>query len=224
MGPPALQAVMEQTVLTRAPTDLAERIAGVAVSAAATAEVTGRERGSWLGSLIGMVNSGSALGLAAAVVIGGALAWSFRTNAKLEAEITRLRGESQVIAGLQRENRRMAQLVREVEELRREVVELPALRSAVRPTEPPPAAGAVSVTVTPEGNIRWENEDVTPADFLARLQAFRARYPALDSSVFVRAGGAALSTVTYVVNESRKAGIKQILVEGESRPDAGGWF
>jgi DNA-directed RNA polymerase specialized sigma24 family protein len=223
LGSAALLTAMEQQHLVSAPAELADRIPDAAISAVALAEVTGRGS-TWLASLIAMINSGPALGVAAAIVVGGALFWGYRTNARLEAEITRLRGESQVIAGLQRENRRLVRLVNEAEDLKKEVVELPALRAKLRPTDPPPASGTVSITIVSEEALRWDNEDITPAEFLERLRSFRARYPAIDSSVFVRGTGATLSAITYVVNESRKAGIKQILVEGEPRVDGGGWF
>lgn len=223
-GIAALRSRLEGGTLTPPPAGAVESIVTAAVNAAALNEIAAGH-GGVSGTLIGLVNSGAALATVAAVAIAAALAWGYRVNSRLEGELTRLYGDAQVLAGLQRDNHRLAGLIAEVEQLRREVVDLPAVRAVVRPGDQVRAVGAVSLTVTPAGVLRWENEDVTPEELLRRLCTFRARYPSSDTSVLVRGGGAAMSAVMYLVNESRKAGISQVLVDGDPRPDAPGrWF
>ncbi len=178
------------------------------------------------GYVVRLVNSGAALGTVAALVIGGLLLWGYRTNTRLEAEITRVRGDGLVMAGLQRDNRRLARLVAEADELRREVAELPALRAAVLPSGAPLPVGSVALTIAREGTFTWEREDIDPAELIQRLRDFRARYPAPESSLFVQASGAPVSAVLYVLDEIRKAQIRQVHVDGEPAPDGGPgtWF
>jgi biopolymer transport protein ExbD len=176
--------------------------------------------------VVHVVNSGTALAVAAIIAIGGILIWGYRTNTALEREITRLRGDTQTLTGLQRENRRLARLVSEAEELKRELAELPVLRATLLPPAEPPASGTASITVTAAGTIQWGNEDVTSSEFIRRLSDFRAQYPAADSSVLVRASGVSLSAVAYLLDEVRKAQITLIVVEGEPKADASSaaWF
>ena len=46
--------------------------------------------------LVRLVNSGAALGAAAVIAVAVILAWGYRTNNRLELEITRLRGPTSV--------------------------------------------------------------------------------------------------------------------------------
>jgi DNA-directed RNA polymerase specialized sigma24 family protein/biopolymer transport protein ExbD len=226
MGPTALRDLLARQAPAAAPAGLVERIAGAAVAGARVAGEAGGERPSFFASLAGMINSGAALGAAAAIIITAVLAWGYRTNVKLEAEINRLRGESQVIAARQRENRRLALLVAEAAELRREVAELPALRAAMVPAGPQPPAGSVVLTVTAQGTLRWEQDDISPGEFIHRIQDFRRRHPAPDTMVVVRGTGAPLSAVAWVLDGIRRAQITTAVVEGDTRPDEGrsSWF
>jgi biopolymer transport protein ExbD len=180
----------------------------------------------FFGSVIALLNSGTALGVAALVVAGTTLAWGYRTNARLEGEITRLHGDNQTLASLQRDNRRLARLVAEAEQLRRDAAELPALRAAVFPAGPQAATGRVVVTIGAGKQWRWDNEEL-PADAIAgRLREFHQRYPGSETTVVIRANGVGAADVLAVIEEVRKAHVVQIQIEGETRFEsgAGGWL
>lgn len=204
----------------------AKAIAGRAIAWAQAEVDPGEEKRGFRFALVGLVNSGNALGLVALIVAGAALIWGYRTNAKIEAEITRLQGESQTLASLQRDNRRLGRLVAEAEELRRIAAELPALRVAAFPEEPRPPVGSAVVTVSASASLQWDGEEMAPAEFLRRLSEFQRRYPAPETRLMVQVKGASLSAVAYVVNEARKARLTQIVVEGDASAGDGAatWF
>jgi DNA-directed RNA polymerase specialized sigma24 family protein/biopolymer transport protein ExbD len=184
------------------------------------------ETGTWFDSLVGMVNSGVALGIAALLVAGTTLAWGYRTNLRLEGEISRLHGDNQTLASLQRDNRRLARLVTEAEELRREAAELPALRAAVFPGGPQAAVGQAVVTIAGPNQWRWDNDEIPATTLAVRLGEFRQRYPAPESMIVIRANGVRAADVLTVLEAVRRAEIARIQIEGEARFEggAGGWL
>jgi len=226
MGPTALRTLLVSQAAAAAPSGLAERISRRAVAAVLVTGTGEAEEPSFLASLAGMINSGAVLGAAAALTITALLAWGYRTNGKLEAEIQRLRADGQTLAALRRDNRRLAGLVTEAEELRREVADLSVLRAAAFPAGPRPPAASVVLTVTGGRGLRWGQEEVPLEEFIKRIQDFRRRHPAPETLVVVRGVEATFPAIAYVLDEVRKAGITRTVVEGDTRPDddAGGWF
>ncbi len=179
-----------------------------------------------LPSFRGVVNSTIGLGVAAGLIAAAALVWGYRNNRNLQAELIRLRGENQELAALERDNRRLARMVSEAERIRVDLADLPALRLAVAAPNPRPAAGVATITVTPQGTLRWDQDDVTFAEFTRRLEEFHDRFPAPDSLVVVHGMGASLAAITSVFEAAHRMGLVKFVVDGEGKPEArsGGWF
>ncbi len=78
-------------------------------------------------------------------------------------------------------------------------------------------AGSVTISVTSEGIIAWDQDTVTLDEFLNRLQAYKAT----ESNPKVLINGdenAFFSQAVYVFDEVRKAGIQKVLIETKVRP------
>lgn len=225
-GLTVLRDLLQQPSGPPAPPGRVELVARAALAAVPTVTEHESEAVGVLGSLVGMINSGVALGVAALVVAGTTLAWGYRTNTRLEGEITRLHGDNQTLAALQRDNRRLARLVAEAEELRREAAELPALRAAVFPGGPQAAAGNAVLTLAGAASLRWDNEPLAKVDVAARLQEFRRRFPAPETMLVIRANAVPAADVIAVLEEARKAQLTRIQIEGETIAEdgTGGWL
>jgi biopolymer transport protein ExbD len=79
------------------------------------------------------------------------------------------------------------------------------------------AEGAVTLTISADGTLAWDQQRVTLEDFIARLQAYKAT--ATDPRVLINGDeNAAFSQARYVIDEVRKAGISRILIETRIRP------
>ena len=84
-------------------------------------------------------------------------------------------------------------------------------------SEPRTADGAVTISITAEGTLAWDQEPITLNDFITRLQAYKQ----VESNPQVLINGdekASFSQARYVVDEVRKAGISRILIETRIRP------
>lgn len=78
-------------------------------------------------------------------------------------------------------------------------------------------AGAVTVTVTQEGTLAWDQDPVTLDEFLARLQAYKST----ENNPKILINGdenSYFSQAVYVFDEVRKAGIQKVLIETKVRP------
>ncbi|MSU66377.1 MAG: hypothetical protein EXS38_09820 [Opitutus sp.] len=177
-------------------------------------------------SFRGVVNSTTALGVAAGLITVAVLIWGYRINRNLQAELVRLRGENQELALLERDNRRIERMAGEAEKLRRELADLPALRAAVAAPDPRPKAGVAVITVTPQGALRWDKDEVAMADIPRRLQEFHRQYPATDSLLVVHGMGASFAVIASVLDAARQAGLVKCVLDGEGRPEVGvrDWF
>ena len=95
------------------------------------------------------------------------------------------------------------------------------LRVALPSTEtslPRDPSGAVTVTVTAEGTLAWDQDPITLDEFLIRLQAYR-QAAGDDARVLINGDESAFfSQARYVFDETRKAGIRKILIETRVRP------
>lgn len=92
-------------------------------------------------------------------------------------------------------------------------VSLPATETSVARA----AEGAVTLTISADGTLAWDQQRVTLEDFIARLQAYKAS--ATDPRVLINGDeNAAFSQARYVIDEVRKAGISRILIETRIRP------
>jgi biopolymer transport protein ExbD len=84
--------------------------------------------------------------------------------------------------------------------------------------EPRDPSGTATITVTTEGTIAWNQDPVTLDEFINRLQAFKVLHPD-DARILINGDTeATFSSVIYVFDEVRKAGITKVLIETTVRP------
>jgi biopolymer transport protein ExbD len=84
--------------------------------------------------------------------------------------------------------------------------------------EPRDPSGTATVTVTEEGTLAWDKDPVTLEDFITRLQTFHTLHPD-DARILINGDTeASFSSVIYVFDEVRKAGITKLQIETTVRP------
>lgn len=88
-------------------------------------------------------------------------------------------------------------------------VELPSADTAV-PRDP---AGTVTITVTAEGGVAWDHDMIPLDQFIPHLQQYKIGNP--EGRILINGDeNANFSQVFgYVVDEVRKAGFQQVLIE-----------
>ncbi len=92
-------------------------------------------------------------------------------------------------------------------------VDLPSSETA----EARDPAGSVTITVTAEGTLAWDQDPITLDEFLARLRAYKAA----ESNPKILINGdenSYFSQAIYVFDEVRKIGIQKVLIETRVRP------
>ena len=88
---------------------------------------------------------------------------------------------------------------------------------AVETSRPRASEGAVTLTISADGTLAWDQQRVTLDDFIARLQAYKQTTP--EPRVLINGDeNAPFAQARYVIDEVRKAGISKILVETRIRP------
>ena len=81
--------------------------------------------------------------------------------------------------------------------------------------------GTATITVTEEGTIAWNLDPVTLDEFLIRLKTFHTEHPE-DARVLINGDNeASFSSVIYVFDEVRKAGIGKVLIETRAKSKTG---
>ncbi len=205
--------------MSSAPTGLAIKVAGVALTKAAAP------------SVIASVASLLWPAVGAAVIVGGTLAIvpQHRANNATAAVIASREADTRSTAvELKTENQRLS---RDITHAKTVVAErAPPTRSLdVRPdasvrTGPDPVSKTVLVTT--EGTLKWEGEPVTLGGFLQHLVDYQASAPRGESRLVVQANGTLFSQLNYVLIEARKAGITNLVVESDTLPEgiANTWF
>jgi biopolymer transport protein ExbD len=74
-------------------------------------------------------------------------------------------------------------------------------------------AGSATITITQEGTMAWDKDPVTLDEFLIRLKEFHIEHPD-DARILINGDtDASFSSVIYVFDEVRKAGIQKVLIE-----------
>ncbi|HVU24761.1 MAG TPA: sigma-70 family RNA polymerase sigma factor [Opitutus sp.] len=193
------------------PGGLTEKIAGLAVSHAASAG---------LASLATTV--ASHLAPAAAVVALGTLAILplHRANQSRAAEVTRLSAIATGLPNLRADNLRLAHAIAAADALAGSEAALPALRATLA-SLPSPAPAAVHgvVTVSPTGTLTWQNRPVTLDQFLAHIQALQASAGDGETQLVIHANGTVYGQMLYPLVEATRAGIKHIVVESDATPN-----
>lgn len=78
-------------------------------------------------------------------------------------------------------------------------------------------AGSVTITVTAEGTLAWDQDPITLDEFLSRLQAYKASET--NPKILINGDeNSFFSQAIYVFDEVRKAGIQKVLIETRVRP------
>jgi biopolymer transport protein ExbD len=79
-------------------------------------------------------------------------------------------------------------------------------------SDPRDPAGAVTITVTSEGQLAWDKDIITLDEFLVRLQTYKQ----VQANPRILINGdedAFFSQARYVFDEVRKAGIQRVFIE-----------
>ncbi len=92
-------------------------------------------------------------------------------------------------------------------------VDLPASQTA----EARDPAGSVTITVTAEGTLAWNQDPITLNEFLDRLRAYKSTSD--DPKILINGDkNSYFSQAIYVFDEVRKIGINKVLIETRVRP------
>ena len=84
----------------------------------------------------------------------------------------------------------------------------------------------MTVFVSTEGTLQWEGKPVTLDEFLVNLAGYQASAPKGESRLVINANGARFPQLNYVLEEARKAGIANLVVESDAQPvgEMNTWF
>ena len=214
----ALTFALAEQAGAAVPATLAGHVVSVAMVEAAAAG-TG---GSLVAALWGGVTSGTAAVMAAFVAGVALVGWQQWTNAGLEADLGKItNGKAIAIQALRYDNLRLAHRVAEADDLHRELSQAPALPAAAAASAAPVVGSPVTIEVTKQGTIRWENEPVALNEFIRRLAALQAPSAGQARRLVVRgAPGAGFGATSYVVEQASKAGIQDITLSTPTLPDS----
>jgi hypothetical protein len=166
----------------------------------------------------------------AAVFVGAAflIVWQHYQNTVMRTRIDSLRGQFGVVRQLTQENRKLAMERVRAEDLGRAMAIANGPRAAGTKglAVVGPAGRPLSVSVTSDGRILWENEPVDLQGFLNRLVASQATDSASQTQLLVHgAPGVSFSATAYVVEQASKAGIKNITIDSQASPSpSDGWI
>jgi biopolymer transport protein ExbD len=216
----ALGTILGSSAAETLPAGLAAKISGTALAQAATTS-----------ALAGVASvAGSLLPAAAVVALGIFIVVPLhRENQATTADIAAQHTPAGAAAELRNETRALARTVADLRDLQAAAADLPRLRAELAGL-PPPATKPVSdtVTITPDGTIRWGNEYLTLDAFLRKIAALHASAPDGNSQLVIYCRGSRFSAMIYAVDEARKAGIRHIVVESDAAldPQSGqfSWF
>ena len=220
----ALEAELVKESASEPPVTLADRVASIAVVEFGTASAVT----TWWLSLSRILTSKAVA--TGAVFVGAAvlLVWQHHQNTILRTQIESLRGQSEVLRQLSQENRKLAKEQVKAEDLHRAIAIANGSHAAgtkgLAAVEP--VGRPLTVSVTSDGRIVWENEPVDLQGFLNRLVASQATDSAPQTQLLVHgAPGVDFSATAYVVEQASKAGIKNITIDSQASPSpSDGWI
>ena len=82
-------------------------------------------------------------------------------------------------------------------------------------------SGSVTITITSEGTLAWDQDPVTLDQFIARLQDYKRNEA--DPKILINGDESAnFSQAIYVFDEVRKLDIHKVLIETRVRPPTSG--
>jgi len=83
---------------------------------------------------------------------------------------------------------------------------------------PRDTAGTVTVSVSVDGSLAWNKEQISLDDFLVRLQSYIRQAGVDDARLLINGDeNAMFSQVRYVFDEARKIGFKKVFLETRIR-------
>jgi biopolymer transport protein ExbD/predicted DNA-binding protein (UPF0251 family) len=209
----ALGTTLAAVGLNSAPTGLALKVAGAALTEAAAPSV--------MASLASVLWPTAA----ATVLVVGTLALvpQHRANSATAAMIASQESDARAaVLALQDENQG---LTRDLTQARTVVAarSARARSSDARPVSTisnRPVPTGKSVSVSTDGRLQWEGKPVTLDEFLVRLIGYRTAND--QSRLVVKANGAHFGQLNWVLEEARKAGITNLVIESDAQPM--GWM
>jgi len=90
----------------------------------------------------------------------------------------------------------------------------------VTTSDPRDPSGSVTISVTDDGRIAWDQNPVTLDEFISRLQTYKNTEP--NPKVLLNGDENALFVqARYVLDEIRKSGITKVLIETKVRQNNG---
>jgi RNA polymerase sigma factor (sigma-70 family) len=208
----ALGTALTAAGLNPAPAGLALKVAGVALTKAAAPGV--------------VASLASVLWPAAisTVLVGGALTLvpQHRANAAAASAISSQEIDTRAaVVALEAENQRLirdiarAKTVAVVSETRTRLVP-----QSVATVPSGPARAGKSVSVSTDGALQWEGKPVRLDEFLVNLMSYQTSND--ESRLVVKANGAQFVQLNWVLEEARKAGITNLVIESDAQPT--GWM
>ncbi len=79
-------------------------------------------------------------------------------------------------------------------------------------------SNSVTITVTAEGTLAWDQDLITLDEFLVRLQTYKNQMGP-DARILINGDETAFfSQARYVIDEVRKSGITKVLIETRTKP------
>jgi RNA polymerase sigma factor (sigma-70 family) len=202
--------------LNSAPTGLALKVAGAALTEAAASGVAASFS---LSSVFWPATT-------AAVLVVGTFALVSQHDRNADAAAAMVLQESKTAAAfvsLETENKRLARDVAEASLMAAASI-TPADFDPRAPTPvPSPAAPAgMAVVVSAQGTLQWEGKPVTLDEFLVNLAGYQASSPNGKSPLVIKADGARFPQLNWVLDQARLAGVSSLVVESDAAPE--GWL
>ena len=157
---------------------------------------------------------------AAAVVALGALALLTQQHANdsLAAEVAQLARQNEAIPQLRADNERMVRAIAQADSRPMAVAAAP--RGPRVAPAPPPVRTRFMVTVTPEGVMQWEGQSMRLEEYLAKLNEFQGAESAGEAQLVIQANGTRFPQMAWAIEEARKSGVRHLLIESDTQPDA----
>ena len=201
------------------PATLATSVTGSALAAAGAASP-------FFAALASVLLSDATAVVATVLAAAGLIGWQQRATSALRAELTTQETQDREIRTLQQGNRQLARRAAETEVLQRTLAEPAVPRTAPAISPSPQLAPAVNLTVTAQGTLRWDNQPVALADFINRLAALQQQHPDQTAQLVIHGNtGVGFGAVSYAVEQASRAGIKNIVIDSQARPDpANNWI
>lgn len=198
--------------LESAPTGLAIQVAGAALTKAAAPTLAAT-----LANLLWPA-------AATAVLVGGTLTVAplYQQNQATASAIAARESEAQAqLRVLQAENQQLGRELAVAKTSASEPEPAAELADASPVATASHRAAVVSQTVliTPAGTLKWDDVPVTLDTFLVNLATLQASGSSDGSRLVVQAHGAKFTHLTYVLDEARKAGVTNLIIESDTLPD-----